>query len=127
MNSPGRNPYPSYGDFPDFVKEALAFLGVLPRDVRVVNCNTIVETLHVIEAGSDLYGGPKPGYLEALSKYCGPRLDARHGTVSRPRRLYVSRSALKPQGMILGEAWFEQHLEREGFTGLFNALGCGGG
>ena len=116
VSTRGHNPYPSYGDFPDFVKEALTFLGVLPRDVRIVNCNTIVETLHVIEAGSDLYGGPKPGYLEAIAKYCGPRLDARHGTVSRPRRLYVSRSALKPQGMILGEAWFEQHLEREGFT-----------
>ncbi len=30
--------------------------------------------------------------------------------------LYVSRSALEPQGNILGEIYFEQHLEREGFT-----------
>jgi len=116
VSTQGFNPHPTYGEFPDVMKEVLAFLDVRPQDVKVVNRNTLVEVLHVVEAGSDLAGGPKPGYVEALAAFCGPKLDARHGATARPRKLYVSRSALPPQGMILGETWFEQHLEREGFT-----------
>ncbi len=116
VSTQDHNPHGSYGDFPDVVKEVLAFLDVRPHHLRVINRNTIVERLHVMEAGSDLGGGPKPGYVEALATYCRPRLNARHGDTARPRKLYVSRSALKPQGMLLGEAWFEGQLEREGFT-----------
>ena len=39
----------------------------------------------------------------------------------RPRKLYVSRSALRPQGMVLGSR-FEQQLEHAGFT-IFLILG----
>ena len=116
VSTRGWNPHPSFGDFPGFAKEVLAFLDVRPDEVRVVNRNTVVERLHVIEAGSDLVGGPKPGYLDALAGWCGPRLDALHGDTAQPRLLYVSRSALPPQGMVLGEAWFERQLEAEGFT-----------
>ena len=116
VSSQGANPYPTYSDFPDFVKEFLAFLDIQPRDVKVINRNTIVEVLHMTEAGSNLAGGPKPGYVEALTAFCAPKLDALHGDTRRPRKLYVSRSALRPQGMLLGEAWFEEQLERDGFT-----------
>ncbi len=116
VSSQGYNPHPSYGEFPDVMKEVLAFVGIRPQEVKVVNRSTIVEVLHVIEAGSDLVGGPKPGYVEALGGFVTPKLDARHGATRRPARLYVSRSALPPQGMVLGEAWFEQYLERAGFT-----------
>ncbi|MBW6396662.1 DUF563 domain-containing protein [Roseomonas sp. HJA6] len=116
VSTQGFNPHPTYGEFPEVMKEALAFLEVRPQDVTVVNRNTVVEVLHVVEAGSDLVGGPKPGYVEALAAFCGPKLDARHGATARPRKLYVSRSALPPQGIVLGETWFEQHLERAGFT-----------
>lgn len=116
VSSQGHNPHPTYGEFPEVMKEVLAFVGIRPQEAKVVNRNTIVEVLHVIEAGSDLVGGPKPDYVEALTGFATPKLDARHGATRRPARLYVSRSALPPQGMVLGEAWFEQHLERAGFT-----------
>ncbi len=116
VSSAGFNPYPGYSDFPEFVKEILAFLEIRPQDVKVINRNTIVEKLHILEAASDLGGSPKPGYLEALRKFSTARLDAMHGATGRPAKLYVSRSALAPQGLMLGEAYFEQHLAREGFT-----------
>lgn len=116
VTTAGWTPHPTYGDFPGFAKEVLSFLEIGPRDVRVVSENTAVELLHVVEAGSDLGGGPKPGYLDALRPFATRRLDALHGATTRPAKLYVSRSALAPEGSVLGEAYFERLLEREGFA-----------
>lgn len=116
VSSHGFDPYPTYHAFPDFMKETLAFLGIRPSEAVVINRNTIVEVLHITEPGSELAGAPKPGYADALTEFSTPKLDERHGTTRRPRKLYVSRSALRPQGMLLGEAWFEEQLERDGFT-----------
>lgn len=115
VSSHGWNPTPSYEHFPHYVKEILAFLDVRPQDVRVVSENTIVETLHVVEPGSDLGGGPKPGYLDMLRDFSASRLDHLHGATARPEKIYVSRSALVPEGSILGERYLERELEAEGF------------
>jgi hypothetical protein len=109
-------PHPTYEHFPDFCKEILSFLEVQGNQVRVIGQNTIVETLHIVEAGSDLSGGAKPGYSELLRDYSRDRLDKIHGRTRRPNKIYVSRSALEPQGFILGETYFESQLEREGYT-----------
>jgi hypothetical protein len=118
VSTKGWDPHPNYAQFPEFVKNILSFLNIAASRVRVVSQNTIVERLHVFESGSDLVGGPKPGYTDMLREFSLSRLKELYGRISRPRKIYVSRSALVPQGMILGESYFEDQLAKDGFTVL---------
>ncbi|HUE72755.1 MAG TPA: glycosyltransferase family 61 protein [Pirellulaceae bacterium] len=111
----GKHGLEPYAALPTFVRDVHDLLGIGARDLRLVGQNTIVEQLFVAEQGSELGLGPKPGYLDDLSEYVLPRLDARHRWDTRPKKVYVSR-ARKRGGCFLGERYLEEQLEAEGFT-----------
>ncbi len=114
--SEGPNGISNYNKLPGFTKEILNFLEIDESRIVILDRNTLVETLHVCEAGSDLSGGVKGGYLKLLREYSTKKLEKLHGSTTRPAKIYVSRSGLPPEGSILGEDYFERHLADEGFT-----------
>lgn len=116
VTTTNKTPYPTYLHFPGFVKEILDFLNVKFKDVRVISSNSEVEKLHIYQQGSDLGGGATFEYLEMLRDFSINKLSQLHGKTFRPKKLYISRSGLFPAGMILGEKYFEEKLEQEGFT-----------
>ncbi|OGA54311.1 MAG: hypothetical protein A3G24_03670 [Betaproteobacteria bacterium RIFCSPLOWO2_12_FULL_62_13] len=100
---------------PPFARDILEFLEVKAGEFRGISADCIVDELFVVEQGSELRLGPKPGYLDDLHEYTTPRLDAIHGAELRPKKVYVSRAAL-PGGTFLGEAYLEDQLTGEGFA-----------
>lgn len=107
----------SFETLPLFAREVLELLGIGPAEFRLVAENAVVEQLSVVEQGSELGLGPKPGYLDDLHEYVTPRLDALHRSEVRPKKVYVSRSQL-PGGLFLGERYLEEQLAAEGFTSI---------
>lgn len=105
-----------FARLPAISRTILALLGVDGTNCTVVNRNTIVERLLVVEAGADLAGRPKDWYFPLLEGVV-PRLVGAAAT-ARPQRLYVSRARLGPGSGVLGEGWLEGAFERAGFTVL---------
>ncbi|RIX98793.1 glycosyltransferase family 61 protein [Aureimonas flava] len=99
-----------------YIQDILHFLGIDAGNSVVIRRNTIVERLHVFEQGACWGGHPKASYLDRLAAFSGDRLDQICGAVERPKKIYVSRSALPKLGSILGEEYFERILHEEGFT-----------
>jgi hypothetical protein len=101
---------------PPFARETLELLGVALDTAWFVTRPTQVEDLLVAEQGSDLMGGPKPGYLSLLGNAVHHRLDERFGNQSRSAKVYVSRTGLGVlSGRLLAETYLEQQLASEGF------------
>lgn len=105
----------SLEDAAPYIKEILGFLGVDTKNSVVIERNTIVERLHVFEQGACWGGVPNDAYLDDLARFSNARLDELCGQVSRPKKIYVSRSALPKVGGILGEEYLENVLRNEGF------------
>jgi hypothetical protein len=102
----------TFDALPALCRKVLALFGVDETNCTVVSADTIVEHLLIVEAGSDLGGGPKDWYLDLL-RTAGPvpiAPDARY-----PAKVYVSRSGLGADSGILGESVLEAALERQGF------------
>jgi hypothetical protein len=110
-----RKPLCSFDDIPIVFRNILEFLEIGPASVTVINADTTVKHLHIVEQGSDLGGGPKPGYLDDLAEFVHPRLDRRYDETQGWARVYVSRSGLSHGGSFLGERYLEQALAAEGF------------
>lgn len=102
-------------NIPSFFREILYFIGIDEDDIVILNSNGIIESLHVIEQGSDFGGGPKMGYLDHLDRFTLSRLDAIVGKPWEPRNTYVSRSNILHGGNILGERYIEHLLSQEGY------------
>jgi hypothetical protein len=98
-----------------YLIDILHYLGIDVHNSVVIRHNTVVERLHVFEQGASWGGAPKKAYLDALARFSSARLDELCGQVERPKKLYVSRSALPKVGAILGEGYFESVLRNEGF------------
>lgn len=104
------------GSTPRYLKEILHFLGVDDENATVIDRNTIIERLHVFEQGACWGGTPNLSYLDDLAGYSTARLNEICGDIRRPKKIYVSRSALPKVGAILGESYFEKILMKEGFS-----------
>jgi hypothetical protein len=105
----------TYADLPAVYRSVLIFFDIGPDNLKVINRNTVVSTLNIVEQGSDLGGGPKPGYLDMLAAFSHPKLDQ---ILPRPpvnRKVYVSRSKIPHGGSFLGERYIETLLADEGF------------
>ncbi|WP_082653215.1 glycosyltransferase 61 family protein [Aureimonas sp. AU22] len=98
-----------------YIRDILEFLGIDADNSVVIRVNSIVERLHVFEQGASWGGAPKDAYLDELSRFSSARLDELCGQIKRPKKIYVSRSALPKVGAILGEAYLETVLADEGF------------
>ena len=106
----------TYDKLPPFMKDFLHFFRIKPDDVRIVNEHSLVESLHVAEAGSDFGGGPKSGYLEDLRDFSIERLQNLKSTAPIFDKVYVSRNMLPIGGSFLGERYLEEVLVEEGFS-----------
>ena len=108
--------------FPTFIQEILAFFRISFDDVTVINKNTIVDVLHVVEQGSDFGGGPKLGYLEDLKEFSRLRLDEL--TTDQPtfKKVYVSRRNLPVGGSFLGERVFGGRSARRWLHDIFSGM-----
>lgn len=106
-------------DPPKYIEAILNFIGVNRSDYIVVNVDSTIEELFVIESGSDLGGGPKPYYADFLrDNYRIKDLDGfkyKYGG----KKLFVSRSRLNHGGGFLGEAYVEEWLGSAGFEAFF--------
>lgn len=103
-------------DIAPFVRDILSFLRINSENAVVVNRNTVVERLHLFDQGARLAGPAKLAYLDEVREFSTARLDELCGDAPRPRKLYVSRSALPKLGSLLGERYVEGELAREGFA-----------
>ncbi len=115
--STGWPPSP-FDSLPPVMRAALEFLQVDPRTVTVIHDTRVVEHLHIAQQGSDLSGGPRPGYLTLLAAFTPARLGALHDGTPAAERLYVSRSRVIHGGLLLGERYLEDLLQQEGWTVL---------
>lgn len=101
-----------FGALPALARAILALFNVDATNCTVVTQDTIVEELLIVEAGSDLGGGPKDWYLELL-RTSGPLVIARDD--AGPKKIYVSRSGLEHGSGILGERVLDAALTDAGF------------
>jgi len=108
-------PICGFAALPATMQAALTFLGVAPESVLFLRRGARVERLQIAEPGSDLGGGPKPGYLSLLRVHAECRLNALHESGSPHRRVYVSKSNLSPAGSFLGERYLESQLAEDGY------------
>jgi hypothetical protein len=108
-----------FAALPPVMQAALNVLQVDPRSVTVIHDSRVVERLHIVQQGSDLSLGPRPGYLGLLTAVT-PALLAAAAPDGQPAadRLYVSRSRIIHGGLLLGERYLEDQLQREGWTVL---------
>lgn len=97
---------------PALTRAILALFDVDAANCTVVAQDAIVEELLIVEAGSDLGGGPKDWYLELL-RTRGPLAVARDD--AGPKKIYVSRSGLEHGSGILGERVLDAALTDAGF------------
>jgi hypothetical protein len=108
----------SFEELLPFQQQALAWFGVPPARVSLVDAPTRVEHLVVPEQGA-VFGGaipPSSAYIDLLTENaerffaaCAPARG------DYPERLYVSRAHLLHQGGIAGEGYLERLLEGAGF------------
>lgn len=106
----------SFDKLAPWLQELYQFLGVAFDRATIINANVEVGSLLIVQAGSDLGGGPIDTYLDLLDATLTPRLEASVGAVMRPSRIYVSRAGLNLQGSFLGERYLEGLLAEEGFS-----------
>lgn len=111
----------SFDALPLFARGVFDLLGITRNEFHLVTENTVIEQISVVEQGSELGLGPKPGYLDDLREYVIPRLDALHGSEPRPKKVYVSRRRV-PTGLFLGERYIEEQLAAEGFAVVYPEL-----
>lgn len=104
---------------PDYISAVLDFFGLHGENLRIINKDTIVEELLVVEAGSDFGGGPKPGYTDLLAQFTPARLAELAPDQATAERIYVSRSRIPHGGSFLGEKYLEQWLATAGFRSIF--------
>ena len=117
VGTAGEKPLTGFDDLPPFLREILRLLDVSPDKACVLHRNHIVEQLHVVEAGSDYGGGPKPGYLDELAAFWRGRDAVPHAGGPMPGvPVYVSRTRLSPTGGLLGERYIEATLAQNGFA-----------
>lgn len=100
---------------PKMCLDVLSFLEIPPEKIEVVSRNKIVHRVLICEQGSDLGGGPKPGYLDDLRVFTERRIGPLHQDDPAISKVYVSRSALSGGG-FLGEGYLEELLVGEGYT-----------
>ncbi len=100
---------------PSYMRETFGLFGVDPADIIVLPEDAIASELRITEQGSDLGGGPKPGYLDLLAELIHPRLAAIDQTTPDWPKIFVSRSALDGGGDFLGSSYLENLLEEEGW------------
>lgn len=103
---------PRFDALPALIRSILAVFGVDEANCTVISSDAIVEELLVVEAGSNLGGGPKDWYLDLLSTY-GPGVIARRE--GYPQKVYVARSGLDHGSGLLGEHVLETILADAGF------------
>jgi len=102
---------------PSYLKDFFLYFGISQDDLIIVDKNTKVANLHVVEAGSDFGGGPKPGYLEDLRDYALER--GLKPMNQKSSRIFVSRAHMPVGGSFLGEAYIERQLNKEGFQSFY--------
>jgi hypothetical protein len=102
-------------DMPIFFKDILKFLNVCPNAVTIINSDTVVDDLLVVQQASNFGQGPVRGYTEALRDFSVPRLQTLYGQNVANRKIYVSKSRIAHGGRFLGERYLETLLEEEGF------------
>jgi hypothetical protein len=110
-----RNPT-SFDKLAPWVDDLYRFLGVDFSRATIVNTNVAVDSLLVVQAGSDLGGGAHEAYFDILDETIASRIDRAVGDVSRPSKIYISRAGSNMQGCFLGERYLESLLAEEGFT-----------
>ena len=91
---------------PGYAQDVLRLLGIQENTFLLIDKNSIVDHLFVVQQGSHLGGPPEPGYLDDLREYIEPRLDAIHEGEKRPKKVYVSRKGMGG-GFFLGEGYLE--------------------
>ncbi|OWK30888.1 hypothetical protein SPMU_18780 [Sphingomonas mucosissima] len=109
----------TFAALPALTRSILALFNINVANCTVVTQDTIVEELLIVEAGSDLGGGPKPWYLELLRQH-SPVVIARDDTY--PKKIYVSRSGLEHGSGILGERVLEAALKDAHFHIMHSEL-----
>lgn len=115
----GHEPHASFDRLPRHLRDILSFLGLAPDDVVIALDDVVVERLHLVPQASQHHGDPADWYLDLLSAHSGPALDAAFEGVTRPQRLYVSRTRQALEGGLLGEAYLERWLEGAGFQPFY--------
>ena len=101
-----------FAALPVLTRNILALFGIDAGTCTVIGTDAIVDELLIVEAGSDLGGGPKDWYLDLL-RAAGPLRTIPGGDY--PKKLYVSRSGLGHESGFLGERVLEDALTTAGF------------
>lgn len=105
----------TYQQLPRTAREVADYFLIRPQSIRIVSCDSVVQSLYVCEQGSDLGGGPKDGYVDDLGSYADERLRQIHRNDTAIPKVYVSRSGVLTGGTFLGERYLESILEQDGF------------
>ena len=108
-----RGANPTFTALPSVSRTILALFGIDETNCTVLASDAIVEELLIVEAGSDLVGGPKPWYRDLMRGFVPGLLPCT--TATYPARIYVSRSGLDTESGFLGERVLERLLAGAGF------------
>lgn len=115
----GHEPHASFDRLPSHIRDILSFLGLGSDDVVIALEDVVVERLHLMPQAAQHHGDPADWYLDILGAHAEATLDAAFGRVSRPQRIYVSRTRQALEGGILGETHLEAWLEEAGFQPFY--------
>jgi hypothetical protein len=110
-----RKPRASFRALPSVFRAVADFFDINVEKIKVINSDVEVDSLEIVEQGSDFGGGPKPGYLDDLKSVVHQKLDDLFEGVHFPKKVYVTRSGIPHGGSFLGERYLESLLEASGF------------
>lgn len=98
-------------DYPDFIREVLAYFAISPDSVKIIAKPARVARLMVPPQGSALYKGAGEEYLEVLERIA----DGRFLAQGMPKKVYVTRAHVITEGSFLGEEYLADQLASEGY------------
>ncbi|MHC2107094.1 glycosyltransferase 61 family protein [Methylobacterium sp. CM6246] len=101
---------------PSALVSALEFFEIKAADVCLITKNTIVERLNLCKQGASFAGSVDSDYLRRLNSFTRRRLDFVFGDTVRPKKIFVTRAAIKHGGNILGESYIASFFEGHGFS-----------
>ena len=98
-----------------FMADTLRILGIGADQVFVIREPTNVERVEIVEPGSHLGHGPSDWYLTFLRKLEVNKELINLRDATSTRRVFFGRKHLR-SGVVLGEAYFSEKLQSNGFT-----------
>jgi hypothetical protein len=103
-----------YPKFPGYIKDMLRFLEIHEDNIAVINENSTIENLMLVEQGCSIGSTTNEQYLDIMREFSDRRLCELHSETLPSKRVYVC-GKKDGGGIILGETYLQSIIEQAGF------------